>query len=48
VDAYLVYVNGAVSETLPGSELSVEMGAFSMSDTRSFQRPRRTRCSGQL
>jgi len=37
VDAYLVYVKGAISQTLPGSELSVDMGAFSMSDTRSFQ-----------
>ena len=37
VDAYLVYVKGTVNQTVPGSELSVDMGAFSMSDTRSFQ-----------
>jgi hypothetical protein len=36
-DAYLVYANGAVAQTVPGSQLSADMGAFSLSDTRSFQ-----------
>jgi hypothetical protein len=37
VDAYLVYVNGAVGQTVPGSQLSADVGAFSLSDKRSFQ-----------
>jgi hypothetical protein len=37
VDAYLVYVKGTVNKTVPGSELSADMGGFSQSDTRSFQ-----------
>jgi hypothetical protein len=37
VDAYLVYVNGTVGQTVPGSQLSADMGAFSLSDKRSFQ-----------
>jgi Bacterial Ig domain/Bacterial Ig-like domain len=37
VDAYLVYVNGTVSQTVSGSQLSADMGVFSQRDTRSFQ-----------
>jgi len=37
VDAYLVYVNGTLAQTLSTSTLSVDMGAFSEKDTRSFQ-----------
>ncbi|HET6656454.1 MAG TPA: Ig-like domain-containing protein [Gaiellaceae bacterium] len=37
VDAYLVYVNGTLAQTLGSSTLSVDMGAFSQKDARSFQ-----------
>jgi Bacterial Ig domain/Chitobiase/beta-hexosaminidase C-terminal domain/Bacterial Ig-like domain/PASTA domain len=37
VDAYLVYVNGTVSRTVPGSQLSADMGVFSQRDARFFQ-----------
>ena len=37
VDAYLIYVNGAVAQTVSGSTLTVDMGAFSLRDRRSFQ-----------
>ncbi len=37
VDAYLVYANGTISQTVPAPQLSADMGAFSLSDKRSFQ-----------
>jgi hypothetical protein len=37
VGAYLVYANGHVVKTLPGSQRSVDMGRFKSSDSRSFQ-----------
>jgi hypothetical protein len=37
IDAYLVYANGTLAQTVGSSTLSVDMGAFSLSDTRSFQ-----------
>jgi hypothetical protein len=37
IAAYLVYVNGALSQTLGGSTLSVNMGPFKTSDARAFQ-----------
>ena len=37
VDAYIVNAKGAVAQTVSGSTLSVDMGAFSQKDTRSFQ-----------
>src|SRR4029450_3097711 len=37
VHAYVVYANGAVAQTVPASQLSADLGAFSQRDTRSFQ-----------